>query len=224
VADLLGWDLGAAARRVRVAEQVSERVALDGQRLPDLLPYTAGVFAAGETSLRHVEVIVDALGSPAAGRLAAQVWAAAEQQLAMRAREYRPRELAAFARDLITTLDQDGPEPDDEQRQVNELLVAQRPGRAGGRITGVLDAPSFEALLTALDALTTPLPQDQRSLPQRRGDALAELCGQRLGRPQLVVTVPRQGVGRVLSVSRLGSVGSAWPRWTSMGRCQARAS
>jgi 5-methylcytosine-specific restriction protein A len=192
VADLLGWDLGPSTRRVRVAKQVSERVALDGQRLPAVLTDTAAMFAAGETSLRHVEVIADALGSPAAGRLSPQVWAAAEQQLAVRARDYRPRELAAFARDLITTLDQDGPEPeDDEQRQVNERLVAQRPGRAGGRITGVLDAPSFEALLTALDGLCTPpTSEDQRSLPQRRGDALAELCEQRLVRTQLVVTIP----------------------------------
>ncbi len=64
VADLLGWDLGAANRRVRVAEQVCERVSLDGQVLPARLTDTAAVFAAGEVSLRHVEVIADALGSP----------------------------------------------------------------------------------------------------------------------------------------------------------------
>ena len=87
VADLLGWDLGAANRRVRVAEQVCERVSLDGQVLPARLTDTAAVFAAGEVSLRHVEVIADALGSSAAGRLAPQVWAGAEQQLAARARE-----------------------------------------------------------------------------------------------------------------------------------------
>ena len=33
VADLLGWDLGPASRRVRVAEQVCARVSLDGQVL-----------------------------------------------------------------------------------------------------------------------------------------------------------------------------------------------
>ncbi len=69
VADLLGWDVGVANRRVRVAEQVCERVSLDGQVLPALLTDTAAVFAAGEVSLRHVEVIADALGSSAAGRL-----------------------------------------------------------------------------------------------------------------------------------------------------------
>ena len=134
VADLLGWDLGVANRRVRVAEQVCERVSLDGQVLPARLTDTAVVFAAGEVSLRHVEVIADALACSAAGRLAPQVWAGAEQQLAARAREYRPRELAGFARDLITTLDQDGPEPDHgDEAQVNELYLATRPGGAGGR-------------------------------------------------------------------------------------------
>ncbi len=129
------------------------------------------------------------------------MWAGAEQQLAARAREYRPRELAGFARDLITTLDQDGPEPDHgDEAQVNELYLATRPGGAGGRITGVFDAPSFDALRHALDALAKPTAEDQRRLAERRGDGLAELCRQRLDaadlpmvggqRPHLTVTVP----------------------------------
>ncbi len=202
VSDLLGWDLGAAARRVRVAEQVCERVSLDGQALPARLTDTAAVFAAGEVSLRHVEVIADALGGSAAGRLSPQVWAGEERQLAARAREYRPKELAAFARDLINALDQDGPEPDHgDDRQINELYLAAVPGGAGGRIKGVFDAPSFDALLAALDSFTgPPTPEDQRSLAERRGDGLAELCRQRLDagdlpmvggqRPHLTVTVP----------------------------------
>ncbi len=201
VADLLGWDLGPASRRVRVAEQVCQRVGLDGQVLEARLTDTATLYAAGEVGLRHVEVIADALSSPAAGRLSPEVWAGAEQQLAARARECRPRELAGFARDLVNMLDQDGPEPTDpDERQVNELLLAARPGGAGGRIKGVLDAPSFEALLAALDALCKPVPEERRSLAERRGDGLAELCRQRLDaadlptvggqRPHLTVTVP----------------------------------
>ncbi len=184
-----------------MAEQVCQRVGLDGQVLEARLTDTATLYAGGEIGLRHVEVIADVLGSPAAGRLAPQVWAAAEQQLAARARECRPRELAWFARDLVNTLDQDGPEPGDhDEGQVNELLLAARPGGAGGRLTGVLDAPSFEALLAALDALCKPVPEERRSLAERRGDGLAELCRQRLGagdlpivggqRPHLTVTVP----------------------------------
>ena len=36
--------------------------------------------------------------------------------------------------------------------------------------------------------------------------------------------VPRQVVGRISSLSKLGMVGSARPRWTSRGRFQAIAS
>ena len=232
VADLLGWDLGVANRRVRVAEQVCERVSLDGQVLPALLPDTAVVFAAGEVSLRHVEVIADALGSSAAGRLAPQVWAGAEQQLAARAREYRPRELAAFARDLITTLDQDGPEPDHgDEAQVNQLYLATRPGGAGGRITGVFDAPSFDALRTALDALSTPTAEDQRPLAERRGDGLAELCHQRLDtadlptiggqRPHLVVTVPLADLETRGRAAMLDHGGPLTPTQLRMLACEA---
>jgi 5-methylcytosine-specific restriction protein A len=194
VADLLGWDVGPAARRVRVAEHVCGRVALDGQVLPARLPDTAKVFTTGAVSVRHVEVIADALTSAAAGRLARRVWAAAEQQLAARARECSPRELTSFARDLVNLLDQDGPQPHDDQdpQPVNELYLLRTPGGAGGRITGVLDAPIFDAVLTTIEALAPLVPADQRSLAQRRADGLAELCHQRVGgrRPQLVVTIP----------------------------------
>ena len=186
VADLLGCDTALAVRRVRVAEQVVERRTLDGQVCPPRLPATAKVFAAGEVSLRHVEVITDALASPAAGRLTPQGWAGVEEQLAEHARLYRPRELTAFARDLISTLDQDGAEPDDrELPQLNELHLTRNPAGAGGRIKGVLDAPTFDALATALGALTRPTSGDTRSLGERQADALAEVCLNSLDQGQL---------------------------------------
>ena len=187
VADLLGCDTALAVRRVRVAEQVVERRMVDGQVCPPRLPATAQVFAAGEVSLRHVEVITDALGSPAAGRLTPQGWAGVEEQLAEHARLYRPRELAVFARDLITLLDQDGPEPDDrEPPQLNELHLTRNPAGAGGRIKGQLDAPSFDALATALSALTRPATAgDTRSLGERQADALADVCLRSLDQGQL---------------------------------------
>jgi 5-methylcytosine-specific restriction protein A len=101
------------------------------------LAATAVVFAAGEVSLRHVEVIADALGSRAAERLAPLVWVGVEEQVANNARLYRPRELAGFARELIDTVDQDGAEPDDrELPQLNELHLTRDPAGAGGRIKG----------------------------------------------------------------------------------------
>ena len=183
LADLIGCDTAVARRRVRAAGQVVARVGLDGQVLPARLPETAAVFAAGRVGLRHLEVIADALASPAAQRLTPQVWGGAEQQLAEHAPKYRPRELEAFAASLIAALDQDGPAPDEhEPPQLNELHLAATPTLGGGRIKGVLDAPTFDAVATALDALTAPTPDDQRTLAQRHADALGELCAHALDR------------------------------------------
>src|ERR1700704_3059277 len=41
IADLLGWDRRPARHRVKLAEQVCERIGLDGQGLPARLPGTA---------------------------------------------------------------------------------------------------------------------------------------------------------------------------------------
>ena len=90
LSDLLGWERFEARRRVVAAEQVTPRVGLDGAPLPARLPATATVFAAGATSLRHVETIARVLGSDAAGRLSPQQWAGAEEQLAAKADVYTP--------------------------------------------------------------------------------------------------------------------------------------
>lgn len=66
VADLLGCEVSLAGRWVKLAAQITERTALDGQVLPPRLPATAAAFAAGQIGLRHVETIADALGSAAA--------------------------------------------------------------------------------------------------------------------------------------------------------------
>jgi 5-methylcytosine-specific restriction protein A len=57
LADLLGVEHVEARRVVIAAEQVIPRVDLQGQVLPARLPATADAFAAGQTSVRHVEVI-----------------------------------------------------------------------------------------------------------------------------------------------------------------------
>jgi 5-methylcytosine-specific restriction protein A len=205
VADLLGFGRVLAARRVRVAEQVCTRVDLDGSLLPARLAATATVFATGEVSVRHVEVIADALSSPEAGRLAPETWAGVEEQLAGYASLYPPRELASLARDLLTLLDQDGPEPDHgDPPQPDELHLTRNPAGGGGRIKGRLDAPTLDAVATALDALfkptaSKPCAEDPRTLPERQADALGEVCRHALDhgevgttggeRPHLNVTI-----------------------------------
>ncbi|WP_277398862.1 HNH endonuclease signature motif containing protein [Pseudonocardia alaniniphila] len=186
LADVLGCDTVVARRRVRVAEDVCPHISLDGQSLPPRLPSTAGEFAAGRIGLRHVEVIADAMRSTAARRLAPDVWAGAEAKLAEQASAYRPGELAVFAHDLIMLLDQDGPgEREDDLPQANELHLSIRTGKLKGQLDGL----TRELLATALDALCLPRgPEDDRTAPERRADALGEICQRVLDTAQLPQT------------------------------------
>ena len=101
--DLLGWERFEARRRVTAAEQLTPRVGLDWATLPARLPATAGVFAAGRASLRHVEAIARVLDSAAAQRLSPEHWAGAEEQLAAKSPLYTPTELHAWGTALRWT-------------------------------------------------------------------------------------------------------------------------
>jgi hypothetical protein len=179
--DLLGWERFEARRRVTAAEQVCERIALDGTVLPPRLAATAAVFAAGGCSLRHVEAIAKVLGTAPAGRLAPEVWDGAETELAAKAGEYTPSELATWGTALVEALDQDGAEPDDDRpaAEVNELFVTRNAGGAGGRIKGRFDDPAlYDAVATVIDAHAKPrTADDHRGVGERQADALGEVCG-----------------------------------------------
>jgi hypothetical protein len=138
--DLLGWEWFEARRRVTAAEQVCERIGLDGTVLAARLPATAKAFAAGQAGLRHVEVIATLLAGPAAGRLTGDQRSGVDEQLAALTGTYTPTQLRAFGADLIDKLDQDGPEPDDTPTPaVNELTLTRSatgpaaPSRADSR-------------------------------------------------------------------------------------------
>src|SRR4051794_13988970 len=178
--DLLGWERFEARQRVVAAEQVCPRVGLDGTALPARLPATAEVFAAGHTGLRHVAVIARVLATPAAERLAPEVWAGAEAQLAEKAAVYTPSELQTWGTALVEALDEDGPEPDDRPpAPVNELHLARHRGTAGGTLKGRFDdAAMFDAIATVIDAHARPVTGDEhRSTAQRQAEALADVCG-----------------------------------------------
>ncbi|MQA16702.1 MAG: DUF222 domain-containing protein, partial [Pseudonocardiaceae bacterium] len=146
--DLLGWERFEARRRVTAAEQVCDRAGLDGTPVPARLAATAGVFAAGGCSLRHVETIAKVLGSAAAERLSPEVWSGAERELAAKAGEYTPTELHHWGRSLVEMLDEDGVQPDDRgPAAVNELSLHRHPDDGGGgTIRGRFDdAAMFDA-------------------------------------------------------------------------------
>ena len=179
LSDLLGWERFEARRRVVAAEQVTQRVGLDGAVLPARLPATAAVFTAGAASLRHVEAVVRVLGSASAARLTPQQWAGVEEQLAAKADVYTPSELQAWGAQLVEVLDQEGAEPDDRPPvQVNELHLT-RLASGGGKIKGRFDdAAMFDAIATVIDAKARPLTaDDDRSAGERQAEALADVCG-----------------------------------------------
>ena len=179
LSDLVGWERFEAHRRVTAAEQVTPRTGLDGSVLPARLAATAEVFAAGRTSLRHVQVIARLLGSDAAGRISPQQWAGVEAQLAGMADSYTPTELHGWGKALIELLDQDGKEPDDRPRPpVNELFLSRLPD-GGGKIKGRFeDAATFDAIAAVIDAHAKPLTaDDDRSTAERQAEALADVCG-----------------------------------------------
>lgn len=178
VTDLTGCERAEAHRRVRAAGRVCDRIGLDAAVLPPTYPATADVFTAGRCALAHVEVIGRTLESDEAGRLAPQVWAEVEQDLAEKATRYSAEELRGYATELIRLLDQDGPEPGDESRPINRLRLQKLADRPGGKLTGHFEDPAlWSAIATAIDAGSKPLPDDDRDTETRQAEALADICG-----------------------------------------------
>ncbi len=164
VADLLGCERSRARTLLLVAEQVGRRVGLDGTPLPPRLAATAAAFGAtGDAGIGvgHVEVIARVLGSPAAARLAPQVWAAAEEHLAAQAASCGPAELTTWGTALVEALDADGAGPDEDERPpvvVNELYLRRFRDRPGGTVRGRFDdGAMFDAIATVIDAATRPV-------------------------------------------------------------------
>lgn len=178
--DLLGWDRLDSRRRLVAADHVEERIRIDGTPLPSRLPATAALFDSGRIGLRHVDVIASILASAAAARLAPEVRAAAEAQLAAHAADYPPRELHSWGTALVEALDQDGAEPDDPPPPpVNELNLTPHQGKPGGTLRGRFDDPAlYDAIATLVDAKSKPTTgDDHRPASQRRAEALADICG-----------------------------------------------
>jgi hypothetical protein len=180
LADLLGLEPFEARLLVLAAEHVVPRVDLQGQVLPPRLPATAAAFTSGAASLRHVQAIAQLLNGPAAERLAAEVRAGAEEEIAAHAGEFTPTELRAFGSRLLDMLDQDGAEPDDrEPPETNELFLTRHPNGSGGRIKGRIDnAAMFDVIAAVLDARSALLTMDDtRSRGQRQAEAMADVFG-----------------------------------------------
>jgi len=196
----LGAQAPSAAGWLRARCRLSP--ALAGQRVRTAralhrgpLAGTAAALAAGEVSPQHAEVLADATHDLPVSKVTE-----AEPVLVDAARRLdtpRLRRLAAHLREVI---DPDAAEARAQARldQRGLSLAATFDGMVA--VDGLLDAEAGEATMAALAALARPSgPDDERSAPQRRADALGELARHALQtgdlpqsgglRPQLTVTV-----------------------------------
>jgi Domain of unknown function (DUF222)/HNH endonuclease len=147
--------------------------------LPARLPATAEAFAAGQASVRHVEVIARLMGGAAATRLSPETRESVEQQLASQVGTYTPTVLRDWGAQLLNLLDQDGARPDErDPREGNELRLARDP-RGGGWVKGrFTDAAMYDQIAALIDAKSAPLTtDDERPLEQRQAEAMAEIFG-----------------------------------------------
>jgi hypothetical protein len=173
-------DPGHARHLLQHAEQVLPTVTLTGQAVAPRMPHTAAACAAGEIGEEHLRVLVRALARvERIPGLDPTTVAGAEELLAQAARTLSPSGLERVVTALLARLDADGAAPEEEPEPADELLMSRR--RDGtlafaGRVHGGADV---ELLLETFDALSRPAgPDDPRTLPQRRSEALLDLCAQ----------------------------------------------
>ena len=181
-----------AGRRLTEAALLAPRRALIGAPLPPLLPATAAAQAVGRITTEHVEVIRKAMG-----RIPAFVDAATRGQievdLVRTAVGVGPKELKDCADLTLFLLDQDGPEPDDTERERKREFTRgkQQPdamipffGRLTPEAWAVWEVilakyaapgmcnPDDPEPCTSRTPTQAQIDRDHRSLAQRQHDAL----------------------------------------------------
>jgi len=189
-ADLISWlrwacrmGTSAAARRLHLARQLTE------------LPETEAAWRSGAISTGHAAVIgrtVDEMGDDGAR--------AAEPTLLEAADRMNPGHVWLLGQRLRHALDRERALADANAMHERRRLHLTRGLDGALTLDGLFDPEAGAILRTAIDALTRPLPDDDRIAPQRRADALVELARRQLDggalpasggqRPHLSVVVP----------------------------------
>ncbi|OBI73340.1 13E12 repeat family protein, partial [Mycobacterium asiaticum] len=181
MADRLRITKAEASRRIAEAEELGPRRALTGQPLAPLLIATAAAQCRGLIGDAHVKVIRRFFAN-LPHHVDVFTREAAEADLAGRACEFRPDQVAAYARKLMTTLHPDGDYSDEDRARKRGVVLGNQDYDGMSRISGLITPELralFEALLAALAAPGTPdtdsadsVGSDIRSTGQRNHDAL----------------------------------------------------
>jgi Domain of unknown function (DUF222)/HNH endonuclease len=163
LADRLRITKAESGRRIAEAEDLGERRALTGEPLAPQLSATAAAQRDGLIGDGHVKVIrsfVDHL--PAEVDLLTRD--AAEAELARKAGEYRPDELAKYAQRIMDWLNPDGEFSDEERARNRGITIGQQEYDGMSRISGYLSPEAratFEPVLAKLAAPGACNPDDE---------------------------------------------------------------
>lgn len=151
--------------------------------LRDRLPATAAALAAGEISWRHA----DALANETAG-LDAEASHRIEGTVLTDPRRVTVAQFRRAAHNLAATLLPPNLAAQTALEKAEaRFLTATRFGDGSGEVDVQLTAEGFATVTTAIDALAVPTgPEDGRSAPQRRADALVDLCAAHLSGTSLI--------------------------------------
>ncbi len=206
-----GSTVGWLADAGRLDHRHASSLVRTARGLADRLPATAKALSTGDITFKHARVLNRAV-TPARVALAQTDYAGgmaqAEDDLLTVAILANPETTHRAAQSWAHTLDPQAEAMTQAQQHEARELYLDRTFDGMLSVNGRLDREAGDVLLTAIGALNTPRAAglgalggdtDQRTSPQRRADALTELCQQVLSagdlpevtaeRPHLNVTV-----------------------------------
>jgi hypothetical protein len=172
-----------ATARVRAAEALGPRRAMTGEVLGPKYPLVAAAVAEGAISAQHACVItrlIDRLPDAVVAEHDSLV-GHVEPTMVSYAREFDPAQLGKIAQRVTACLRPDGVLTGERWRERNRELHLQVRSDGSGQLRGELTSEAVAVLRPVLSALSRPVPSedgipDQRTAPQRRHDAVIDLC------------------------------------------------
>ncbi|MEQ6326640.1 HNH endonuclease signature motif containing protein, partial [Mycobacterium canetti] len=164
-----------AARRIAEAKALGQRRALTGEPLAPQLTATAAAQRQGLIGEAHVKVI-RAFVAHLPAEVDVSTREAAEADLAGKAAQYRPDELARYAQRVMDWLHPDGDLTDTERARKRGITLSNQQYDGMSRLSGYLTPQAratFEAVLAKLAAPGATNPDDQAPLIDATPDAAA---------------------------------------------------
>jgi hypothetical protein len=155
LADRLHITRAEAGRRIAEAADLGPRRALTGEPLQPLLPAAAAAQRDGAIGTDHVAVI-RRFFHQLPEFVDIETREQAEQQLASKAAQFRPDQLAKLARRLMDCLNPDGNFTDEDRARARGLVLGNQQADGMSRLTGWLTPEARATLESVLAKLASP--------------------------------------------------------------------